>query len=56
MFRSMMAFPAVAALMAAISVHAAPPPPAVDAAWVRLSVVPGRPAAAYFTLKGGAKV
>ena len=26
----------------------------VDAAWVRLPAVPGRPAAAYFTLHGGA--
>jgi periplasmic copper chaperone A len=26
---------------------------AVDAAWVRLPAVPGRPAAAYFTLHGG---
>ena len=29
--------------------------PSVDKAWVRLSAVPGNPAAAYFTLKGGAK-
>jgi hypothetical protein len=27
---------------------------AMDAAWIRLPAVPGRPAAAYFTLTGGA--
>lgn len=29
--------------------------PVVKDAWVRLAVVPGRPAAGYFTLKGAAK-
>ena len=29
--------------------------PAASDAWVRLAAVPGRPAAAYFTLHGGAK-
>lgn len=30
-----------------------PAPLAVDSAWVRLPAVPGRPGAAYFTLRGG---
>lgn len=30
-----------------------PAPPEVDDAWVRLPAVPGRPAAAYFTIEGG---
>ena len=30
-----------------------PVPPEVDDAWVRLPAVPGRPAAAYFTIEGG---
>lgn len=29
------------------------PLPTVDHAWVRLAAVPGRPSAAYFTLRGG---
>ena len=52
--------PAIAALLAlglAGCTPAPPPPPpqlSVDAAWVRLPAVPGRPGAAYFTLHGGA--
>ena len=46
---------AAAALLAPAALAAAPAAPVtVTAAWVRLPAVPGRPAAAYFTLTGGA--
>ena len=32
-----------------------PAAPSVDGGWVRLAAVPGRPAAAYFTLHGGTR-
>ena len=42
--------------LAAATLAACSEPPRLDAdhAWVRLAAVPGRPAAAYFTLHGGA--
>lgn len=49
----------LAAALALIALAACQPKggekPAVKDAWVRLAVVPGRPAAGYFTLKGAAK-
>ena len=44
---------AAAALLAGCHAHAPDGPVASDA-WVRLAAVPGRPAAAYFKLRGGA--
>ena len=46
----------MAAIAAALALAACGGPPTLDAdgAWVRLPAVPGRPAAAYFTLHGGA--
>lgn len=38
----------------ALAACSAPPELSVDDAWVRLNAVPSRPAAAYFTLHGGA--
>jgi periplasmic copper chaperone A len=43
----------VMGLAAALSACAGPADMSVDEAWVRLPAVPGRPAAAYFTLHGG---
>lgn len=46
---------AVIALLALISCHPkGGEKPVVKDAWVRLAVVPGRPAAGYFTVKGSA--
>lgn len=42
-----------AVLAGALAGCGKPAQPAVEGAWVRLSAVPGRPAAAYFTLNGG---
>lgn len=39
--------------MAALAACSRTPDPAASDAWVRLAAVPGRPAAAYFTLHGG---
>lgn len=43
----------VMAGMMALAACSRTPDPAVSDAWVRLAAVPGRPAAAYFTLHGG---
>lgn len=45
----------LAALTLTVAGCSAPPKLSVDGAWVRLSAVPGGPAAAYFTLHGGAR-
>ncbi|WP_425228133.1 copper chaperone PCu(A)C [Sphingomonas sp.] len=44
---------AMMAGLAALGACGKPAQPSVDGAWVRLPAVPGRPAAAYFTLHGG---
>lgn len=41
--------------MLAVSACARTQEPRVERPWIRLAAVPGRPAAAYFTLHGGAK-
>ncbi len=51
---SLAAMPALTLLGAVAGCHhGAGPLPTVDHAWVRLAAVPGRPSAAYFTLRGG---
>jgi copper(I)-binding protein len=44
---------AVIGLLVLVAACSAPPKLGVGDAWVRLPAVPGRPAAAYFTLHGG---
>lgn len=44
---------ALAALPLALASCGPPSPLHVDGAWIRLPAVPGRPAAAYFTVHGG---
>jgi periplasmic copper chaperone A len=46
---------ALAALPLALASCGPPAPLHVDGAWIRLPAVPGRPAAAYFTIHGGPK-
>lgn len=47
-------FPLMLALIAALTGCGQPSQLAVSDGWVRLAAAPGRPAAAYFTLTGGA--
>ncbi len=47
-------FATIAAAMLVAACSRAPATPTVADAWVRLAAVPGRPAAAYATLHGGA--
>jgi copper(I)-binding protein len=43
----------IAAALLCVGACSRSPAPAASDAWVRLAAVPGRPAAAYFTLHGG---